>query len=49
MIFDNHGLSDLSLELDLFLWQIVVCSLPKTFVLSTGGNDLKDSITYDDK
>ena len=41
MIFDNLGLSDLSLELYIFLWQIVGCALPKNFALYTGENDLK--------
>ena len=34
-------MSDLSLELDLFLWQNVGCALPKSFNLSIGGNSLK--------
>ena len=34
MIFNNLGLSDLSLELELFLWQIVFCALPKDFLLT---------------
>ena len=37
MIFNNLGLS----ELELFLWQIVGRTLPKSFDLSTGGNSLK--------
>ena len=35
MIFNNLELSDLSLELELFLWQIVGRALPKNFDLST--------------
>ena len=41
MIFDNLGLSNLSTELYLFLWQIVGLALPKTFTLYTDRNDLK--------
>ena len=39
MIFNNLGLSDLSLKLELFLWQIV--GLLMNFSLSIGGNNLK--------
>ena len=48
MIFNNLGLSYLSLEIDLFLWQIVDCALPKNFDLSTSGNDLKVTFCYID-
>ena len=41
MIFNNLGLSNLSLQLDLFLWQIVGRALPKNFALYTGVNELK--------
>ena len=41
MIFNNLELSDLSLELDIFLWQIIGRALPNNFALSTGGNNLK--------
>ena len=40
-IFNNLGLSDLSTELDLFLWKIIGCALPKNFDLSTSGNELE--------
>ena len=34
-------LSDISPELELFLWQIVGFALPKSFDLFIGGDDLK--------
>ena len=48
MIFNNLRLSDPSLELELFLWQIVGRALPKNFVLSIGRNDLKVALCYID-
>ena len=48
MIFENHGLSDLSPELKNFLGQIVVRTLPKTFALSIGGNSLKVALYHID-
>ena len=48
MIFDNHGLSDLLPELKIVPGQIVVCTLPKTFALSIGGNDLKVALYHID-
>ena len=44
MIFNNLELSDLSLEHELFLWQIVGHALPKTFVLFTSGSGLKEAL-----
>ena len=41
MIFNNLGFHDLSLELELFLWQIGGCVSPKNFALPTNENDLK--------
>ena len=41
MIFNNLKLSDLSPELELFLWHIVGYALPKSFDLSTSENGLK--------
>ena len=45
MIFDNlcfhHRSSDLSLELEFFLWQNVDRALPKSFDLFTNENELK--------
>ena len=41
MIFNNLGLSDLSPEYELFIWQTIGCALSKNFNLSTGINDLK--------
>ena len=41
MIFDNLELSDLSPELDIFLWKIVGRALPNNFDLSTGRNELE--------
>ena len=41
MIFNNLELSDLSPELEIFLWQIVGHALAKSFNLSTGENGLK--------
>ena len=41
MIFDNLGLSDVSLELDFFLWKIVGRALPKNFALYAYGNGFK--------
>ena len=41
MIFNNLGLSDLSPELELFLWQILGCTLVNSFDLSTEGTALK--------
>ena len=48
MIFDNLRASDLSSELDLFLWQIVGCALPKNFALYTDENDLKVALCHID-
>ena len=41
MIFENLELSDLSPELDIFLWQIVDRALAKNFDLSIDRNYLK--------
>ena len=41
MIFNNFGLSDLSPELELFLWQIIGRTLLNSFDLSTEGTGLK--------
>ena len=41
MIFDNLGLSDLSLESKLFLWKTVGRALLKNFDLFIDENDLK--------
>ena len=45
MIFNNlcfrHRLSNLSLELEFFLWQNVDRALPKSFDLFTSGKGLK--------
>ena len=46
MIFDNLGLSDLSPELGLFLWQIVGRALPKNFAFSTNENDLNTRYNF---
>ena len=41
MIFNNLGLSDLSPELELFLWEILGCTLLNSFNLSTDITGLK--------
>ena len=41
MIFNNLGLSDLSPELELFLWEILGRTLLNSFDLSTDGTGLK--------
>ena len=41
MIFNNLGLSDLSPELELFLWHILGHTLLNSFDLSTEGTGLK--------
>ena len=48
MIFDNLGFVGLLHELDIFLWKIAHCTLPKNFALSTDGNDLKLSLCHID-
>ena len=44
MIFNNLGLVDLSPKLDIFLWQIVGCTLPNNFSVSTSRNGLKAAL-----
>ena len=44
MIFNNLGLSDLSPELELFLWHIVGCTLLNSFDLSSDRTGLKVTI-----
>ena len=48
MIFNNLGLSDLSSELELFLWQILGHTLLNNFDLSTDGTGLKVTLCHID-